>query len=137
MINSFSGEFAFLSNFHVAPFRWNGYTVLTVEHAFQAWKATTSEDMLKVLACPSPGLSKRTARKLPLRTDWDDIKVGCMYDLLKRKFAIPEMKELLLATGDCELIEGNHWGDVYWGKVGDNGKNILGKLLMLVREELR
>ena len=60
-----------------------------------------------------------------------------MYDLLKRKFEIPELRDLLLATGEQELIEGNHWGDVYWGKVGDKGKNMLGRLLMLIREELR
>ena len=137
MINSFKDENAFLSNFHPSPFRWNGLTAQTVEHAFQAWKMTKGQDMLDVLLCPSPGLAKRTARKRPMREDWDKIKVSVMYDLLKRKFEIPELKSLLLATGDQDLVEGNHWGDVYWGKVGDNGKNMLGRLLMLIREELR
>ena len=73
MINSFKNEYAFLSNFYPSPFRWNGVTAQTVEHAFQAWKMTKGQDMLDVLLCPSPGLAKRTARKRTMRSDWDKI----------------------------------------------------------------
>jgi predicted NAD-dependent protein-ADP-ribosyltransferase YbiA (DUF1768 family) len=43
----------------------------------------------------------------------------------------------LLETGDAELIEGNDWGDTFWGVCGGKGNNFLGKLLMEVRKELR
>ncbi len=43
----------------------------------------------------------------------------------------------LLATGSAELIEGNDWGDDYWGRATPQGKNHLGVVLMQVREELR
>ena len=56
---------------------------------------------------------------------------------LRLKFAIPELAEKLLATGEAELIEGNSWGDTTWGVYKDIGENRLGKLLMQVRQELK
>ena len=56
---------------------------------------------------------------------------------LRKKFADPELRNLLLATGDEELIEGNYWGDTYWGVCNGVGQNKLGKLLMQVREEIK
>lgn len=47
-----------------------------------------------------------------------------------------ECRDQLLATGGVELIEGNDWGDAFWGVCGGYGQNWLGVLLMLVRSEL-
>ena len=60
-----------------------------------------------------------------------------MYDVVKAKFSIKHLKEMLLATGNEELIEGNLWNDTYWGVCNGKGQNKLGKILMRVREELR
>ena len=60
-----------------------------------------------------------------------------MLDLLRAKFSNEIMKQKLLDTGDAELIEGNKHGDSFWGQVNGEGKNLLGKLLMQVRNELR
>ena len=66
-----------------------------------------------------------------------------MEDYLTCKFAIPELREKLLATKDAELIEGNWWHDNFWGnclcsKCKDiQGKNMLGKLLMKEREQIK
>jgi predicted NAD-dependent protein-ADP-ribosyltransferase YbiA (DUF1768 family) len=60
-----------------------------------------------------------------------------MRSLLRQKFAHPSMRERLLATGDEELIEGNWWGDTFWGVCNGEGQNQLGKLLMRVRHESR
>jgi hypothetical protein len=57
-------------------------------------------------------------------------------ELLAQKFSYPYYRDLLLATGDAELIEGNVWNDVFWGVCNGIGKNWLGKLLMQVREVL-
>lgn len=59
-----------------------------------------------------------------------------MEDLLREKFQRKDLKQKLLDTGDAELIEGNTWGDTYWGMVGNKGHNHLGRLLMKVREEI-
>jgi hypothetical protein len=55
-----------------------------------------------------------------------------MTDIVKAKFEIPEMRKLLESTGDMPLVEGNMWGDKYWGvclKKGV-GQNNLGIILM-------
>ncbi len=61
-----------------------------------------------------------------------------MDSFLREKFS-PEMilSEMLEATGDAELIEGNHWGDTFWGVCNGVGQNNLGKLLMAIRSENR
>ena len=60
-----------------------------------------------------------------------------MKDLLEQKFAKPELKKLLLATDDMLLVEGNTWGDTYWGVCNGIGFNMLGKLLVELRSQLR
>ena len=85
----------------------------------------------------SPVIAKRIGRKVNLRADWEDVKCDIMKELLKKKFENAELAEKLLATGDMELVEGNNHGDRFWGMVNGVGKNMLGKLLMEVRDDLR
>ena len=84
----------------------------------------------------TPGLAKKMGRSVSLRPDWEDIKDDVMLEGLYRKFTNDELAEWLLDTGDEELVEGNWWGDRYWGVCNGIGQNKLGKLLMKVREEL-
>jgi predicted NAD-dependent protein-ADP-ribosyltransferase YbiA (DUF1768 family) len=60
-----------------------------------------------------------------------------MLDLLRSKFSRHKIRDLLLSSGDDEIIEGNNHGDKFWGVTKGEGKNMLGKLLMQVREEVR
>ncbi|RUU29712.1 NADAR family protein [Mesorhizobium sp. M6A.T.Ce.TU.016.01.1.1] len=72
------------------------------------------------------------------RPDWDDVKVDIMRDILRAKAEQHEyVRRKLLATGDRELVE-DSWRDDFWGW-GPNrdGKNMLGKLWMGIRAELR
>lgn len=57
--------------------------------------------------------------------------------LLRQKFHDPELQQRLLDTGSEELVEGNTWGDVYWGVCDGKGQNNLGKILMDLRREYR
>ena len=110
----------------------------TVEHAYQAFKCVRLEDALRILSCATPGETKRLSRQLAMRPDWDEIKLQVMAHLLALKFdSGSHLASLLLATDDAELIEGNTWGDDYWGVCRGRGKNHLGKLLMKHRELLR
>lgn len=59
-----------------------------------------------------------------------------MLDALRKKFSDDKLRSMLLATGEEYLVEGNTWGDKYWGVCGGIGLNHLGKLLMQVRDEL-
>ena len=72
------------------------------------------------------------------RPDWDDVKMDIMRDILRAKAEQHEyVRRKLLATGDRTLIE-NSWRDDFWGwGPNRNGQNMLGKLWMEVRAELR
>lgn len=137
MIDSFRGEYYFLSNFYNCKVTFEGITYLNNEAAFQSIKTLDMAERKK-FADMDPSTAKRAGRRVSLRSDWEEIKVGVMYDICKAKFTQnEELREKLLATGDEELVEGNDWGDRIWGKVNGVGANNLGKILMRIREELR
>lgn len=142
MIKFFEGKYAFLSNFYESPFEYEGVVYPTNEHFFQAMKTLDLEERKKIAAAKTPGKAKRLGRKVSLRPDWEEVKVGVMSLGLSLKFAIPELREALLATGDAELEEGNTWHDNIWGVCCCNecrckGKNLLGNLLMTRRAIIR
>lgn len=127
-IDSFSGEYRFLSNFYITP---DGKSV---EHYYQAAKACNITDYLRIISADSPGNAKRLGRQIVIRSDWDNIKLVVMEQLLIKKFSDYDLARKLLETGDTELIEGNHWGDVYWGVCNGVGHNNLGRILMKIRD---
>ena len=136
-IDRFRGAYAFLSNFHRAPFDWRGKTYDTAESCFQAAKTRDPEEAERIRTAPSPAESKRLGRRVDLRPDWERVKDDVMHAILQAKFAIPGLRDALLATGDAELVEGNTWGDVYWGVCGGRGRNQLGRTLMRIRDDIR
>ena len=136
MIDCFDGEFAFLSNFYPSPIFDGNIWFPTVEHYFQAAKTTNMEEYKAIAAADTPGQAKRLGRKVTLRPDWEEVKDQVMLDALRMKFSDDKLRSMLLATGEEYLVEGNTWGDKYWGVCGGIGLNHLGKLLMQVRDEL-
>ena len=144
MINSFSGDYAFLSNFYPSRIpilleerEKTFFNAPTVEHYFQYMKTLSDEEGHAILAAPTPGQAKRLGRKCQLRPDWEQVKVQVMRDALLLKFKQPEFKSKLLSTGNEFLVEGNDWNDTFWGVCGGKGRNMLGYLLMEIREELK
>lgn len=135
-IDKFDGEFDFLSNFYASKVHYDGMEFSSVEHAYQAAKTVDKDGRIKIRNAKNAAAAKKLGQKVTLRKDWDNIKLDVMLDLLRQKFAIPELGKLLLQTGDAELIEGNTWGDVFWGVCRGIGKNHLGKTLMRVRKEM-
>lgn len=136
IIDSFTGDYSFLSNFYSCKINYNGFSYLNTEAAFQAQK-TLDRDIQKQFTNLNPSQAKKLGRKIPLRKDWEEIKDTVMYEVCKVKFNIPELKEKLIATQDAQLVEGNTWNDHYWGVCNGYGKNQLGKILMKIREELQ
>lgn len=141
-IHTFSGRYAFMSNFWTCQIIFEGLEFPTVEHAFQAAKTTNPDEREMVRLAATPVKAKRIGRKVTLRSDWNEVKIEIMRGLLVQKFSQHDiLRELLLSTGEAELIEGNTWGDKFWGAVLEDGKwvgrNELGKLLMSVRSEIR
>jgi predicted NAD-dependent protein-ADP-ribosyltransferase YbiA (DUF1768 family) len=83
------------------------------------------------------GQAKRLGRRVQVQPDWDSIKLRMMEYILTAKFSMPDMAAKLLATGDAILIEGNTWGDKFWGECDGEGANHLGHILMYVRDSKR
>jgi len=139
MIQQFLQEYSFLSNFYPSDVWYDGVLYPTVEHAYQAAKTFDEQDRKKILEAKTPGQAKRLGRKIKIRDDWEKIKVYVMYELVLQKFCRhPQLRRKLLETKDQTLVEGNKWGDKFWGVDLETkkGRNMLGKLLMQVREEL-
>ena len=153
-IDSFSGKYRFLSNFYRCYIEHEGITYPSVERAYQAAKTLSVNERARIATMSTTGAAKAAGRRIKLRVNWEQVKIGIMLTLLRKKFShndpgYHETRAMaLLATGDAELIDGNTWGDTFWGvcgcagngtcaKKGGTGENMLGKLLMQVREELR
>lgn len=84
------------------------------------------------------GKCKAFGKTMTIRSDWKQIKLKVMENLLRQKFSQgTELSQKLLETYPKELIEGNTWNDTFWGVCNNVGKNNLGKLLMKIRRELR
>jgi len=142
-ISQFKDEFEFLSNFYTSPFVYDGYCWPTVEHAFQAAKAKFPTERWLIRIAKHPAIAKKKGRYISLRKDWEQVKVSIMTELVWLKFEYNlTLREKLMDTGRVELIEGNWWHDNFWGDcfckkcTNQEGKNMLGYILMTVRELL-
>lgn len=136
-ITEFQGRNRFLSNFWPAVVVFEGVFYPSVEHGYQAAKTLDLPTRRSIAALASPGEAKRAGRTLTVRPNWEEIKVDVMQGLLEQKFSIPELRAKLLNTGNAELIEGNAWGDRFWGVCGGTGRNVLGRLLMQIRLQIQ
>jgi ribA/ribD-fused uncharacterized protein len=151
-ITRFRDEYRFLSNFWFVPggVRLGALFGATTEHVFQAAKSLSPSEQRRILNAPTPGDAKilggpanRGGIITQLRPDWEAVKLGIMTRLQTEKYSKPQMAELLLATGDSDLVEGNHWCDTYWGTCtcrnghDGEGENWLGRILMIQRSYLR
>ncbi len=116
----------------------------TSEHAYQAGKARKESVREWILNAPTPSLVAMAAHGLyvwDVNPDWASVKFDRMRQVLRAKFTQHEdLKELLLSTGNVRLVEEtktNNAVNRLWGEVNGKGKNMLGVLLMELREELR
>jgi ribA/ribD-fused uncharacterized protein len=131
-------EYGEFSNFWYSPIYILGVKYKTVEHYFQSQKFLDSNISQSIIDCNSPheAVSKGRNRNLPLRKDWENVKIDIMRLGVTAKFdQHPKLKDLLISTGNSILIENSPY-DYFWG-IGENktGKNILGKILMELRSK--
>ncbi|WP_299402130.1 NADAR family protein [Acaryochloris sp. IP29b_bin.148] len=128
------------SNFSAHGFTLDGVWWPTSEHYFQAQKfvGTPHADQIRQVKLPKDAARLGRQRTRPLRSDWEQVKDNVMRKGVRCKFEThADIRETLLSTRDEELVE-NAPSDYYWG-CGQTGagKNMLGKILMEVREALR
>jgi ribA/ribD-fused uncharacterized protein len=142
VISEFRGEHSFLSNYDVNPFIWRGLCFLSGEQAFAYAKTfyapAARRDIFQsnILASNTPGDAKKFGRACPIDVaQWDARKVHHMREIVHAKFGgVKDYAGKLINTGYRPLVEGNTWGDTFWGKCRVDGKivglNMLGTILM-------
>tara|TARA_R110001599_G_scaffold64023_3_gene179208 strand:- start:867486 stop:868094 length:609 start_codon:yes stop_codon:yes gene_type:complete len=132
------------SNLHRTPVIFEGREFPTAEHAYQAGKASKEAVREWILSAPTPSLVAMAAHGLytwDIVPTWSKTKFDRMKDVLRAKFSQhEELRVLLLETGGARLVEAGTTDNLVnrtWGEVNGKGKNMLGVLLMEVRDELR
>ncbi|HEY7156864.1 MAG TPA: NADAR domain-containing protein [Gemmataceae bacterium] len=133
-------EYGCFSNFAPYPIMLDGKRWPTSEHYFQAQKFDDPQHQEDIRRQKSPMIAARMGRdrKKKLRRDWESVKVSIMRKAVRAKFMQhDDIRAVLLSTADAKLLEHTEKDD-YWGDGGDgSGKNMLGRILMEVREQLR
>ena len=129
----FRDEYWFLSNMYPCRIqsKRTGLVFTCAEAAYQAMKCPSRASEFQGL---NGFDAKKLGREVEVRHDWDVIKVSVMRKILEAKFRNIRLK-LLLSRIEGEIVEDNTWGDKFWGKCHGKGQNMLGKLLMEIRDE--
>ncbi|EKM52578.1 uncharacterized protein PHACADRAFT_100358 [Phanerochaete carnosa HHB-10118-sp] len=130
------------TNFSPHPIQYQGKLYPTSEHLFQAYKfLSTRPDLAeRVRTTPTPraALEEATRMRKLQRSDWFDVNISVMDQVLEAKFTQnAQLKKLLLDTGERDIIEDSPV-DSFWGCGADGqGRNELGKALVRLRKKFR
>ena len=133
IISYFKNENYFMSNFFEASVSYEGKVYRNAEAAYQAQKDPARAGEFIMLKGND---AKALGSKVTLRQDWEEIKVQVMYEVVEAKFTQNRnLMQKLIQTGNAELVHGNIHRDTFWGIYGGKGENMLGKILMEIRDE--
>lgn len=139
VIEEFSGEYRWLSNFEPCKIVFQGIEYPSVEHAYQSAKSDNADwkkECSNVNA--SAGYIKTKGKTVPLKSNWTDVKIDVMKECLLQKYTQQPYKNKLIETGDTYIQEGNYWNDKFWGVClkTHKGYNFLGLIIMEIRSQL-
>lgn len=149
IIDRFIGDYAFLSNFYMDVLSPNitnlaviidkkvRFPAKSAEHVYQACKASNYKDVEAILNAPTPGEARRLGNKVKVNPEFDKNRISIMEKIIANKFSIKDLEDKLVDTYPNALVEGNVWGDTFWGidLTGNGaGQNNLGKILMAHRK---
>ncbi|MEN9337753.1 MAG: hypothetical protein RIQ41_67 [Candidatus Parcubacteria bacterium] len=133
-------EYYVFSNFSSFAIEWKGRVWMTSEHVYHSerFDDTKMKDEIHSMRSAHDAFTYAQVNKLLQRKDWNDIKTVVMKKILHAKVVQHAyVKKKLLESGSREIIE-NSWQDDFWGwGANKDGKNMLGKLWMEVRDEVR
>lgn len=133
-INSFTKDYQFLSNSYNFPLVVDGIPYTNAESAFWAQRVKDSRARNKFSRLSGNKARAKAIQAEPVE-DWDENSISYMEKVLRSKFKDPKLMKLLLKTKGQNLINTNTYRDDYWGVYMGKGKNLLGKLLMKIRDE--
>lgn len=126
----FKDQYYFLSNFYYMPITTELGSFECVESAYQAYKCPERAAEFYEI---TPKMAQYLGQEVELRKDWLDVRVPIMRKLLKIKFSDEFLFKKLKAITEPIVFE-NYWGETFWGICKGEGENMLGKLLMEIRD---
>jgi ribA/ribD-fused uncharacterized protein len=127
-----------LRNEYPAPVTVDGAEYPTVVHAYWALSVADPDTAEAVRTADTHFAARDLAARGTRREGWDDLRPAVMARLLRAKFdQHPEFARVLMDTGDAALRYEDAHSPRYWGQQGLSGRNWAGRLLELVRSELR
>lgn len=140
-------RFGGLSNMSAGfPLRINGTRILTAEALYQCCRFPELPDLQKIIIeqkSPMSAKMKGKPYRAQTRPDWDQVRIPIMYWCLELKLAQnwSAFGELLIATGEHDIVE-ESGRDPFWGALVEPdgrlyGVNVLGRLLVSLREQLK
>lgn len=133
-------ELGYLATYSNYGFYKDGVYWKTSEHYYQAQKFFEPDIKEKIINAETPKIASNIGRdrSLPLRPDWEEVKIGVVYEAVYYKFKQnKDIQDKLLKTGDALIVEATV-KENYWGCGPNNdGTNHYGKILVIVRETLR
>ena len=136
-ICGFVDGYKWLSNMYPCAILHKGLGFNSTEAAYQASK-TNNIEIAKTFQNVTGLEAKRMSKLIVPFKNWNDVKFNVMAQLVFQKFLIhPDLKQLLLDTGDKYIEETNHWNDMYYGVCNSIGENNLGKIIMATRKYLQ
>ena len=128
----FRDSFWFLSNMYPHPVMFEGVTYPCAEAAFQAAKCANAAERAAFESLNGFN-ARKLGRTVTLRADWDEVRVDIMREILENKFSDPRLLARLRRI-EGTIAEDNTWGDTFWGVCRGRGHNVLGRLLMEIRD---
>lgn len=130
--------YGFMSNYYKSRMFFNGRWWNWSEAPYQAAKTNVQSEIDEMWSAPKANDTRLLGQKVTMRSDWDQVKRQIMKEVCTAKFLQhPELRRQLMETGTEELIEDSPV-DWYWGCGKDGtGKNVLGEVLMEIRQELK
>lgn len=129
----FRNEYYFLSNMYPCSITLGKHTFTCAEAAFQAAKCPARVTEFYNI---NGFEAKKLGRTVALRSDWNEKKLQYMEKIIRAKFnQHPELARKLCSI-NTSIVEDNTWNDTFWGMCNGKGENHLGKILMVVREDI-
>jgi ribA/ribD-fused uncharacterized protein len=131
----FKGDYYFLSNMYPAKIVYEGIEYTCSEAAYQAQKCLYIAGKQQFIGINGYD-AKRLGRRVPMARSFEADKLDIMTAIVQAKFKQnSDLLERLMSTGTTHLQEDNTWNDTYWGVCNGSGKNMLGQILMNIRQE--
>lgn len=136
IILGFDGEYKFLGNDYPCSVVAWGVNFPSVDHAYQAGKTTSQSERELIRSRPTALAAWQAGQALRRHRHWHSERVKLMISLLKIKFADPELKGKLLATGGAELVF-IHYKDSWWGRLSYHTPPLGGNRLGIALQDVR